>query len=276
MTAFRAMGTKVWVYGDDQDRVAPWFEQVEDVCSRFRQESELSRLNCAGPGWVHVSPLLHKVLAAADEARTITGGLVDPAIGAAVEAWGYDRSFELVTDTDSDPGPVPVGSWTLGVGSVWRSGGTRLDLGGVAKGWTCDRAVENRLASVVNAGGDLRSGHPDLRVEVLHPDGSTAATVKVGIGALATSSTSRRRWRAGDRAASHLVDPRTGEPVESPVRSATAITATATEAEAAAKAMLLAGADSLAWAEEQTWVRGGLVVWWDGSVFATSDLELAA
>ncbi len=132
------------------------------------------------------------------------------------------------------------------------------------------------MATVVNAGGDLRSDHPDLRVEVLHPDGSTAATVKVG------------RWGprhqldhpaplAGRRpTASHLVDPRTGEPVESPVQSATAITATAVEAEAAAKAMLLSGVDSLQWAEEQSWVRAGLVVWWDGSVFATSGLEVAA
>ena len=92
------------------------------------------------------------------------------------------------------------------------------------------------------------------------------ATVRGGRGALATSSTTRRSWRAGGRTASHLVDPRTGEPVESPVRSATAVTASAVEAEAAAKAMLLSGVDSLAWAEEQSWVRAGLVVWWDGSV----------
>ena len=276
MTTFRAMGTNVWVHGGSADQVAVWFEQVEDVCSRFRQDSELSRLNRSHPGWTDVSPLLHTVLVAADEARIRTNGLVDPAIGAAVEAWGYDRSFELVTDTEANPGPVPAGSWTLGAGSVWRGEGTRLDLGGVAKGWTCDSAVDSGLATVVNAGGDLRSDHPDLRVEILHPDGSAAAMVRVGRGALATSSTTRRRWRAGDRTASHLVDPRTGEPVESPVQSATAIAATAVEAEAAAKAMLLSGVDSLEWAEEQSWVRAGLVVWWDGSVFATSGLEVAA
>ena len=276
MTKFRAMGTEVLVHEGSTDRVAAWFEHVEAVCSRFRPDSELCRLNRRSPGWESVSPLLHDVLQAAATARRITGGLVDPAIGAALEAWGYDRSFELVNDTEIEPGLVPTGSWTLGAGSVWRGRGTRLDLGGVAKGWSCDRAVEAGLAKVVNAGGDLRSEHPDLRVEVLHPDGSIAAAVRVGRGALATSSTTRRSWRAGGRTASHLVDPRTGEPVESPVRSATAVTASAVEAEAAAKAMLLSGIDSLAWAEEQSWVRAGLVVWWDGSVFATPGLELAA
>ena len=191
MTTFRAMGTNVWVYGGSADQVASWFEQVEDVCSRFRPDSELSHLNASSPGWSPVSPLLHTVLAAADEARMMTDGLVDPAIGAAVEAWGYDRSFEIVTDTEADPGPGALrdrGPWvTVRCGGVR---GTRLDLGGVAKGWACDRAVDTGLATVVNAGGDLRSDHPDLRVEVLHPDGSTAATVTVGQGALATSSTS--------------------------------------------------------------------------------------
>jgi FAD:protein FMN transferase len=276
MTTFQAMGTSVWVHGGSADQVAAWFEQVENVCSRFRPDSELSHLNASSPGWSPVSPLLHTVLAAADEARMMSDGLVDPAIGAAVEAWGYDRSFELVTDKEAAPGPVPSGSWTLGNGSVWRSTGTRLDLGGVAKGWACDRAVDTGLATAVNAGGDLRSNHPDLRVEVLHPDGTIAATVQLGQGALATSSTARRRWQAGNRTASHLVDPRTGEPVESPVQSATALTATAVEAEVAAKAMLLSGVDSLAWAEEQSWVRAGLVVWWDGTVFATPGMELAA
>ena len=134
MTKFRAMGTEVWVHEGSTDRVAAWFEHVEAVCSRFRPDSELCRLNRRSPGWESVSPLLHDVLQAAATARRITGGLVDPAIGAALEAWGYDRSFELVNDTEIEPGPVPTGSWTLGAGSVWRGRGTRLDLGGVAKG----------------------------------------------------------------------------------------------------------------------------------------------
>ena len=129
---------------------------------------------------------------------------------------------------------------------------------------------------MVNAGGDLRSLEERLRVEVVHPDGSIAAVVRPGRGAVATSSVSRRKWRAGGRTVSHVIDPRTGEPVDSPVLSATAVAATAVEAEAAAKAMLLLGAGGLSWASEHSWVRGGLVVWEDGSVYATTGLEVAA
>ncbi len=110
MTTFRAMGTNVWVYGGSADRVAAWFEQVEDVCSRFRQDSELSRLNCSQSGLGRLSH--HSSTPSSPQPMrpaSRTNGLVDPAIGAAVEAWGYDRSFELVTDTEANPGPVPAG-----------------------------------------------------------------------------------------------------------------------------------------------------------------------
>ena len=66
------------------------------------------------------------------------------------------------------------------------------------------------------------------------------------------------------------------EPSVGPVLQASAITATALEAEAAAKAILLQGADGLAWADRQPWIRGALAVWRDGSVYATTGLEMAA
>ena len=69
--------------------------------------------------------------------------------------------------------------------------GTRLDLGGIAKGWTSDRAVERGLATMVSAGGDLRSVDPGLSVDVMGSSGEVLAEVEVGLGALATSSTGR-------------------------------------------------------------------------------------
>ena len=65
-------------------------------------------------------------------------------------------------------------------------------------------------------------------------------------------------------------------PTSSPVLSATAITATAVEAEAAAKTILLRGADGLAWADRQSWINAALAVWNDGTVYGTTGLEIAA
>jgi thiamine biosynthesis lipoprotein len=80
----------------------------------------------------------------------------------------------------------------------------------------------------------------------------------------------------GGREVSHLIDPRTRAPVESPVLSATVLAETAVEAEAGAKAVLLLGEDGLAWADGRDWISGALVVWHDGAVYATTGIELAA
>jgi thiamine biosynthesis lipoprotein len=210
--------------------------------------------------------------------RSLTGGLVDAGVGRAVRAWGYDRTFAEVGDRDAAPASLPEGParWEIDGEVLRRPPGTLLDLGGVAKGWACDRAVEAGLAAVVSAGGDVRSADERTRVEVLGIAGEVAARLHLGAGALATSSTLRRRWQAGGRAAHHLIDPRTMAPAVSPVVSATAVAGTAVEAEAGAKAILLLGEDGLAWADRQPWLHGALVVWHDGSVFATTQTEVAA
>jgi thiamine biosynthesis lipoprotein len=203
--------------------------------------------------------------------------LVDPAVGGDVVRWGYDRTFAEVEDRPFVADRVAeTPSWVVTGATVCRAPGVRLDLGGIAKGWTADRAVERGLAAIVSAGGDVRSSHPHAEVQVLGPDGDVVATVALGCRALATSSVSRRRWNAGGRAAHHIIDPRTGAPFAGPIVSATVVAATAVEAEAGAKAMLLHGVDGLAWAAAQPWLDGAVAVWSDGSVFATTGLEVAA
>jgi thiamine biosynthesis lipoprotein len=278
---FPAMGTSVDVTAPTNGGIAATrqlFEDVERSCSRFLPESELTRINDDPATRVLVSPNMARVLQVAEHARSITGGLVDAGVGGAVSAWGYDRTFTAVTDRDHDAVAeyVPEPGWSVQGAVLTRSPGTRIDLGGIAKGWTCDLAVERGHATVVSAGGDVRSSDPETTVEIVDPWDETATTILLGIGALATSSVSRRRWRIGGGEANHLIDPRTMRPTSSPVLSATAMTATAAEAEAAAKAILLRGADGLAWADRQPWISGALVVWHDGSVYGTTGLEIAA
>jgi FAD:protein FMN transferase len=278
---FHAMGTSVDVTATSDgaiDHTRRVFETIEGCCSRFRPESELSRMNDDPDRVVPVSALMARVLQAADHVRSITGGLVDAGLGEAVRAWGYDRSFDRLGDRLDGVAPtrLPETKWTIHESTLARTPGTRIDLGGIAKGWTCDLAVEQGHAMIVSAGGDVRSAADHARVEIIDPWGDVAATIPLGVGALATSSVSRRRWRFGGSEANHLIDPRTMRPSDGPVLQATAITATAVEAEAAAKAIVLLGVDGLAWADRQPWIRGALVVWTSGCVYGTSGLEMAA
>jgi FAD:protein FMN transferase len=276
---FAAMGTGIdaWCPSPESaDELRRWFEDVEEVCSRFRPGSELSRVNRSRASQVVVSDLLADVMSAADRIRSLTDGLVDAGVGASVTAWGYDRSFDQGLGIDAVPGPIPAPQWALSGRRLSRSPGTSFDLGGVAKGWTCDRAVEQGLATVVSAGGDIRSDDPETIVSVLDPWDEIAVRLPLGVGALATSSTSRRRWRAGDREVCHLIDPRSMAPIDSPILSATVLARSALAAEAGAKAVLFRGDDGLAWAADTDWVDAAVVVWSDGSVYATPGIEVAA
>jgi thiamine biosynthesis lipoprotein len=79
-----------------------------------------------------------------------------------------------------------------------------------------------------------------------------------------------------DGPAHHLIDPRSGNPAMTPIISATVIAATAVEAEAGAKAVLIRGATGLAWAAATSWIRSAVAVWHDGNVYATPGVEVAA
>ncbi len=277
--SFRAMGTTVLVrtHGEgDIEESRRLFEDVEQVCSRFRENSELALLNRNPAPSVRLSPTLGTVLEHAAAARRRTGGLVDIGVGAAVSSWGYDRTFYEVEDLAEPPPLSRRPEWTLEAGWLQRPAGVAIDLGGIAKGWTCDLAVDRGLATVASAGGDVRSADEATTVEIIDPWSERAVTVALGVGALATSSVTRRRWRVGSRDVHHLIDPRTCRPSDSPVLSASALAASAVEAEAGAKAVLLLGADGLEWAERQLWVRNAVVVWEDGNVYATTGLEVAA
>lgn len=275
---FRAMGTEIeaWVApGADGSRLVDWFEAVEAECSRFRDDSSLSRLNSDRGNRARVGGILAEVMESAEQVREKTDGLVDIGAGAAVTAWGYTRSFDDRLGLAEAPDFIAPGEWSVSGGWVEKGDGVQFDLGGVAKGWTCDRAVESGLAVVVSAGGDIRSAHPETTVPIIDPWGEEATKVMLGTGALATSSRTKRTWLVGAERVSHVIDPRTMAPTSSPILSASVVTRSALDAEAGAKAVLLMGEYGLTWADRTPWIDSALAIWTDGSVYGTHQVRIA-
>ncbi len=241
---FRAMGTDVELLLDGEprgafDEVEKEFERLEAVMSRFRPESELSRLNRHGR--IEAGPDLLRVVTLALDARVATGGLFDPTVHDAVVAAGYDRTFdELPADAPGDPLPEHRPGEVLVSGrTIELAGGTRLDLGGIGKGYAVDRACELLAMAgpcLVNAGGDLavRGGS--------WPVGAGGVTLLLESGAIATSGRDRRHWRRNGEERHHLIDPRTGRPADNGLLSVTVVAPSAVEAEVLAKVAFLGGA----------------------------------
>ena len=276
---FAAMGTTVEVFAATERGLhvtREHFVGLERRFSRFLEHSELTQINRAPEEQVDVSMPMATVLAAAKEMQLLTGGLVDPAAGAAVANWGYDRSFELVLDQIEAPTDLSCGEWAIDNGRLCRQPGVALDLGGIVKGWAADQAIERELAVLVSAGGDVRSAVKDAEVAISDNWNREPVTVTLGTGGLATSAVSKRRWLAAGHDVHHIIDPRTLAPAESPVVSATAVCPSAVEAEAAAKTVILQGEHGLAWADNQPWVDAAMVTWHDGSIYSTRGWEFAA
>ena len=247
---FRAMGTEVELLldaapGDAADAALASaeveFERLEQIMSRFRPDSELSRLNRDGR-LDAASPDLARVVELALEARDATGGLFDVTVHDAVVAAGYDRSFDdLVADSSARSRPAPCGGAVDVEGlRIELGAGTRLDLGGIGKGYAVDRVCEFLALSgpcLVNAGGDLSVRGGSWPVGV-----TDEVTLELERGAIATSGIDHRRWRRNGRELHHLIDPATGRPAKSAFVRVTVVAGSAAEAEVLAKAAFL-GAD---------------------------------
>ena len=249
--AFRAMGTDIELHVEAEvEPVEAFaaaeaeFERLEQVMSRFRPDSELSRLNAAGE--LDASPDLTEVVELALEARTLSIGRFDPTVHDALVAAGYDRTFsELPHDTADRAEAAACGGSVDVEGNRIRLGpGVRLDLGGIGKGFAAERvAAELALAGpcLVSAGGDVAiRGVPAQGCwPVAVTDGPTLGLTG---GGLATSGVDGRRWRKGGDEQHHLIDPATGRPAKTDLVRVTAYGGSAVAAEVLAKTLLLAGA----------------------------------
>lgn len=268
--------------GEVRELIAHRLAAVDRACSRFRPDSELTRVNEARGRWTAVEPLLIEALEVALRAAQLTGGDVDPTVGRALELAGYDRDFPLLAPPTADEQApsarsVPVLRLRARARSGWRAieldrprgavrvpAGVRLDLGATAKAWAADLAAREAFEAtgcgvLVAIGGDIATAGPPpergwpVRVTDDHRAGPQAPgqTVTIRSGGLATSSTAVRRWRHGGTTMHHIIDPRTGRPAAGAWRTVSVAAADCTDANVAATAMIAGTGRTPGWLEVQ-------------------------
>jgi thiamine biosynthesis lipoprotein len=247
---------------------------IDLACSRFRPDSELSRLNARAGRPMQASGLLIEALEVALRAAELTGGDVDPTVGRALELAGYDRDWRLLDAPAGEPEAPTVtvrvrAGWqevTLDRASSWIRipAGVRLDLGATAKAWAADRVAAAAAAAtsgcgvLVSLGGDIATSGPApgggwrIRVTDDHRSDASAPgqTVSIVSGGLATSSTAVRQWSHGGHTMHHIIDPATGRPARSRWRTVSVAAATCTDANIATTAAFMRGDAAPAWLSE--------------------------
>ncbi len=253
---------------------------VDLACSRFRPDSELSRLNAAGGAVTAVSELFADLVEAALRAARLTDGDVDPTCGQALAEIGYDRDFAELRAGQAQAAGIPAADEPphrlrrAGRVPGWRSvqldrkrrqvrlaNGAQLDLGATAKAWAADHCAEiiaGRLGCgvLVSLGGDMAVAGPApgggwrVRVTDDHAAGpeEPGQTVTIRAGGLATSSTTVRTWTGiGGERVHHIINPATGEPARSCWRTVSVAAGSCVDANTASTAAIIRSAAALPW-----------------------------
>jgi thiamine biosynthesis lipoprotein len=271
--SFEAIGVENRIVVDALDALGPALAVARDevasldgACSRFRPDSELGAVNRGAGTGVRAGPLLLDVVATSLRVAAATGGLVDPTVGPALRALGYDRDFRLLATSPRGTFEVrPAVGWRAvrldrRAGTIRVPRGSSLDLGAVAKAYCADRIADRVHRAVgacvlVSLGGDVAvagapaGGWPVLVTDDHRGADGTGQTVGVADGGLATSSTTVRRWRAGELALHHIVDPARGTPAVEHWRTVSVAAASCVRANAAATAAIVLGAAAPGWLE---------------------------
>jgi thiamine biosynthesis lipoprotein len=242
-------------------------ERIDRVASRFRSDSELSRLNAAGGAEAQVSADLFEAIDLALAMAAATEGLVDPTVGMAMVRLGYDRDFSQVVrgvDGDLPPARAVPGWRSVSIDrrrhTVCLPARTTLDLGATAKALAADKAaaaIHGRLGCgvLVSLGGDVSTAGPPpaggfvigLADTCTSPDASEA--VSIDSGGLASSGTGVRQWQLGAHRVHHIVDPATGWPAPPCWRTVSTTAASCVAANAAATAAVVLGDRAVTWLE---------------------------
>jgi FAD:protein FMN transferase len=268
---FEALGTTAQVtvtapelLDDAVSMVLDELRAIDETCSRFREDSELARLQRAEGSPMVASPLLQEALTVAVHAAATSGGAVDPTVGSALSGLGWDLDFAVVA---ARHGPMrilfrPAAGWrTIRIdrraGTIQVPAGVELDLGSTAKALAADRSARKvheatGIGVLIALGGDIAvAGEPPaegwiVRVTDDHREGASTEgqTVALAAGGLATSSTTVRRWRAGGKEQHHIVDPCTGQPVREVWRTASVAARSCVDANTASTAAIVQGREA--------------------------------
>ncbi len=261
------------------DAAVERLEELEARWSRFRADSEISRLNERPGVPVVVSPETFTLVERAVAGWHITAGRFDPTLLRELCAAGYDRSFEGIRATEYErpdaPEPVvsPRAVWrpamgrragvaSIGLDPIVRSvriePGAEIDPGGVGKGLAADLVVDlvrsrGAQGALVSVGGDLRAEGeaPEGRGWVVavadpsQPD-RVITTLALEHGAVASTWRTKRVWSVDGTPRHHIIDPSTGVPAETGLAGVTVVSGAGWHAEVLAKAAFLAGTEQAA------------------------------
>ncbi len=266
---FRAMGTGCQIIfrassrkqgAAFRDAAVGWVAEFERKYSRYREDSMISAINrAAGDGWVWADAELESIFSLCDHYHWSTGGVFDPTALPLQRLWDYKAERPVIPSDKAIEAALSLVGWNQVEREPGRvrlpAPGMAVDLGGIGKEYAVDRVIEQSrpfgiIDIMVDFGRDVRASGvaPDggpWRVGLEHPldPGTCWGGVRASNRAVTTSGDYLRGFEIEGRRYSHIIDPRTGRPIDNGCCSASVIAPTCTEAGALSTAALILGAE---------------------------------
>lgn len=217
---------------------------AEQAANRFDPASELSQLNARLPVQGEISWALAELVQAALDAYRLTDGAFDPRVQAPVPGISFSAEGQVLAAVPSLVQQVQLYGKQLNLEAA-------LDLTALLKAWAADRAAAKiaqitGVPTLVSLGGDIATAGAQegtawsVTVQDLETDPASTLEI-INNGAIATSSTQKRRWVKDGGAWHHIVNPATGLSAEPYLKTASIIAGSAAEANALATAAIVWG-----------------------------------
>ena len=276
----------VKVLGSDGESLAQQCESeinaLESVLSRTREDTDIAKLNAADGAPVTLSDEGAKLLSTALDLSAATNGAYDPTVAPLTDLWGIGTEHQQVpAQSDIDAALQNVGTQHVHENgdAVTLDSGSKIDLGGIAKGYAADLCAD--ILKSADADGLLVLGGniyavgtnegKDWNIGIADPDEPTDTVAAVAVHDLSvvTSGDYERYFEQDGVRYHHIFDPKTGYPAASGLRSVTVIDENSTRADVLTTALFVMGADKgRAYCEENG--IAAVFVTADKQVFTTS------
>lgn len=252
-----ALGTYIEVASSDKRAAKIVFDEIERIerlLSKYRAESEISKLNRLGR--LKVSPETFYIIKKAKEFYQLSNGAFDITVAPLMELWGFtDNRFRVPKDPEIKATLKLIGSDKIVLNEArsvieFSFPGMKIDLGGIAKGYAFDCAVnrlkENNITSCLISGGQVyalgnKSGKP-WKVAIKDPRAQgLAGEIGLQDQSVATSGDYEQYFMVNGKRFCHIIDPRTGYSAESGAISATVVASDGLTADALSTAVFVLG-----------------------------------
>jgi FAD:protein FMN transferase len=251
--------------------------RVHRLMSFHEDDSDVSRLNReASHQPVKVDTWTFQVLQIAVEMHRQTKGIFDITVAPTLQALGLLPRLEDEASIETEAQSFDAIELLPENTVRFRHPEIRIDLGGIAKGFAVDRALEalrgfNVKNGMVNAGGDLAAFGPDPQtVHIRHPCDPRRLVCAVEITGEALASTARRfdPFQSAETTGSAIIDPATAKPVHT-IEGTTVRARSCMVADALTKIVMISGTDALRWLEYYN--ASALLVSGDNDIRITPD-----